>query len=142
MTCQLISIRNLHSVSVIESAPSFSYWKRKVMRRHNLDNHPLFIAGRDAVNQEIPNGSGNRDSLIRKWRSFCKWAVKNDCLEIKRVTRDLVIQYGHHLKAEFISGEYASTTTACGIPLRSKQSDGLCHKRPMGEQSDRYETAG
>ena len=83
------------------------------MRRHNLDNHPLFIAGRDAVNQEIPNGSGNRDSLIRKWRSFCTWAIKNDCLEIKQVTRDLVIQYGNHLKSKFISGEYASTTTAC-----------------------------
>ena len=33
-------------------------------------------------------------------------------MEIKGITRDVVIQYGHHLNARFVKGEYASTSTA------------------------------
>jgi hypothetical protein len=83
-------------------------------RHHNLDNHPLYIEGRDAVSQAFPDGGSHHDTLIRKWKHFCAWSIKTGCLEIKAVTRDHVISYGHHLKAEFIAGEYASTTTVCG----------------------------
>jgi len=83
-------------------------------RRHKLDNHPLFITGRDAVNQALPNSGSHHDTLIRKWKHFCAWSINNGCVEIKSITRDHVISYGRHLKAEFIAGEYASTTTVCG----------------------------
>jgi hypothetical protein len=81
-------------------------------RHHRIDNHPLFIAGLDAVNRALPNSIKKSENLIRKWRLFSVWAIKQNCTEIKSVTRDLVILYGQHLKTQFVKGEFASTTTA------------------------------
>ena len=106
-------------------------------RRHKLDNHPLFIDGRNAVNQALPNSGSHHDALIRKWKYFCEWSIKNGCMEIKSITRDTFIQYGHHLKSEFLSGKYASTSTAaahlCAVnKVMSFATNGLWQKiRPV-----------
>ena len=67
-------------------------------RHHRIDNHPLFIAGLDAVNRALPNSIKKSENLIRKWRLLSVWATKQNCTEIKSVTRDLVILYGHILR--------------------------------------------
>ncbi|MGZ8238100.1 MAG: hypothetical protein ACXWTY_09545, partial [Methylobacter sp.] len=75
-----------------------------------MNTHPLFIAGCDAINRALPVDNTNKDSLVRKWRNFCQWAVKQDHTEMKCVTREVVILYGQHLKSQFMAGEYVSTS--------------------------------
>lgn len=80
-------------------------------QQHKFVNHPLYIEGRNAVSLQYPEGGSCYDGLVRKWKQFCAWSIKNGFVEIESVTRETIILYGHYLKAMYNDGKYASTDT-------------------------------
>jgi hypothetical protein len=89
----------------------------KALQRHRTRRHSLYREGVSQITQAYSDDQKKQQQLISQWLKFCSWSVTRESGQMNTlasVTREHVIRYGQHLKAEFLNGKYASTSAPSG----------------------------
>ncbi|MDP2426699.1 MAG: hypothetical protein Q8M28_01015, partial [Methylobacter sp.] len=85
----------------------------KSLLRHRTRRYPLYKSGEIKIAQACPEDPKKQKRLLNQWLNFCVWSVTKgggDLGRVTSVTRDHIVRYGQHLRAEFDKGRFSSTT--------------------------------
>jgi hypothetical protein len=96
----------------------------------------LWWAGKNALRDRYGDGNyGSRASHGARWQQFAEYAKNQEVKDAREVTQELIVEYGHALRARVESGElsvrYAQNLlSTVNVVLESMRADRILHISP------------